>query len=653
MSASINTIPASVTVNIIPGVLSAGGNALDLIELMLTTNTRVPIGEVLSFPNQQAVASFFGGTSFEASEASVYFQGFDNSTAKPGALLFTQYPTGNVGAYLRGGNVSGLTLTQLQALTGVLTVTIDGSPHTSSSINLSSATSFSAAAETITTALGLTGPTQATATGSMGATFTATATGTSLVVTGIAGVIHPGSLASATVTGTGMTAGTFITVQVSGTTGGNGTYTLNQSSTSSGASITCTSTTLDIPGSPATGTIQVGQEVTGVGITAGTFITALGTGTGGAGTYITTTGQEVASESLTFVMPTVTYDSVSGAFVVVSSTTGASSTISYGSGTIAGGLALTQATGAVLSQGAIAGVPSSFMNNVLLFTNDWVSFQTLFDPDNGSGNTQKQLFAAWCNSQNNRFVYLAWDTDITPTESTAATSSLGYILENVLQSSGTVPIYEAGGETANQLAAYLGGAIASVDFTATNGRTNFKFRTQTGLTPSVTNATVAANLDANGYNYLGANATANQKFIFWAQGSVTGPFEWLDSYVNQIWLNNALQLALMECLTQNKALPYNPRGYGIIRAYCQDPINAAVNFGAIVPNVPLSQGQIANVNNAAGMAIDGILSTRGWYLQILAAQAIVRGQRQSPPINLWYMDGGSVNQIKLASTLIQ
>jgi hypothetical protein len=84
-----------------------------------------------------------------------------------------------------------------------------------------------------------------------------------------------------------------------------------------------------------------------------------------------------------------------------------------------------------------------------------------------------------------------------------------------------------------------------------------------------------------------------------------------------------------------------------------DPITAALNFGAIRANVPLSASQIAQVNNAAGTKIDTVLSSRGWYLQILPATAQVRAARGTPPMSLWYMDGGSVQAITLASIVVQ
>lgn len=498
------SIPASAIVNVVPNVISAGGSALNLIGLMLTNSTRTPIGSVLSFPSALSVASYFGSASNEATLASIYFNGFDNSNVKPGALLFSQYNTADVAAYLRGGSLSSMTLTQLQALSGVLSISVNGTVKTSSTINLSSATSFSNAATLIA-----------------------------------AGFTSPGF--------------------------------------------------------------------------------------------------------------TVTFDSVSSAFLFTNTTTGASSTIDYATGTLSAGLLLTSATGAVTSQGAVAVTSqATFMNAIVAQTTNWATFLTTFDPDS-SGNTIKQAFAAWTNAQGNRYVYAAWDTDVTPTASTSATSSLGYLLAQS-SSSGTAVIYS---DASAQKAAFVAGAIASVDFTQTHGRSTMAFKSQSGMAATVTSQTTAANLQANGYNFYGAYATANQGFVFLYPGSISGKFQWIDSYVNQIWMNNALQLALVTLLTQAKSVPYNQAGYTLIRAACMDPINAAVNFGAIRAGVPLSAQQAALVNNAAGTAIDGILATQGWYLQILPATAQVRAARSTPPMTLWYMDGGSVQSISLASVEVQ
>ena len=170
----MGTIPASAFVKIVPGVIGAGGSALDLIALTLDNSTRVPIGEVLSFPSAAAVGAYFGLSSHQYSEAQVYFSGFQGSNALPGAQLWTQYNQNPVSAWLRGGPLA-LTLAQLQALSGSLTVPVDGYNHIITSISLSIYNSFSAAAAGIASAF--TDPTEASFTSSLGAAVTASVGG--------------------------------------------------------------------------------------------------------------------------------------------------------------------------------------------------------------------------------------------------------------------------------------------------------------------------------------------------------------------------------------------------------------------------------------------------------------------------------------------
>jgi hypothetical protein len=127
------------------------------------------------------------------------------------------------------------------------------------------------------------------------ATFTADFADDIMTVSGaVTGTIYPGS----TVTGTGVPADCVIVSQLTGTPGGDGTYLL----TASELALTAVSTTatyglLTIGGSVA-GTFAVNQNVTGSGITAGTYITALGSGTGGAGTYAVNIGQSIGSQAI-------------------------------------------------------------------------------------------------------------------------------------------------------------------------------------------------------------------------------------------------------------------------------------------------------------------------------------------------------------------
>ena len=141
-----------------------------------------------------------------------------------------------------------------------------------------------------------------------GASLTTTAS-----VTGCIGAVVVGSISGTTLTvsgvtrgtlavgdtisGTGVTAGTTITAFGTGS-GGAGTYSVSASQTVSSTSITATGTTMTVT-AVGSGTLIVAQILTGTGITANTRITALGTGTGSTGTYIVNTAQNTGLITIT------------------------------------------------------------------------------------------------------------------------------------------------------------------------------------------------------------------------------------------------------------------------------------------------------------------------------------------------------------------
>jgi hypothetical protein len=132
------------------------------------------------------------------------------------------------------------------------------------------------------------------------AVFTGSISGTTLTVASkSSGTLAVGQ----SVYGVGVTLETVITALGSGS-GGVGTYTVNVSQTVStralnsatvGAVFTATSAgTVLTVSAVASGTIYVGQTVQGAGVAAGTIITALGTGTGGTGTYTLSQANTIA-----------------------------------------------------------------------------------------------------------------------------------------------------------------------------------------------------------------------------------------------------------------------------------------------------------------------------------------------------------------------
>ena len=569
------TIPASQLVSAIPSVLQVGGTGFELIGLLLSNEARVPIGEVKSFADADDVANYFGLASTEADLADKYFNGFTGRTKIPGALLVAQFNEEDAAAFLRSADVSALSLSELQALNGSMTVVVDGYSRTAA-VDLAAATSFSSAAGIIETALN--------GAITQSADFTASITGTTMTVTAV-----------------------------------------------------------------ASGTLGVGQTVLGGTVTAGTYIVSQTSGTtGGTGDYEVSVSQTEGSGSLTS-QPTdvaVTYDSVLGAFTITSGVVGAISTIDFASGTFSSLASFTEALGAVTSQGAAAAVPGTFMDAVVAENRAWATFFTAFDPDS-SGNANKLAFSDWTNDQQNSYAYICWDTDMVPTTQNPASSSLGALIETA-QNSGTCLLWSADAKRA----AFISGTAASIDFSAKNGRTTFAYRKQSGLTAEVTSLSVAANLLANGYNYYGVWGARADDFINFQDGHVSGDFAWLDSYLDQIWLNNLIQVALLNLLTNTKSIAFNTAGNGLIENSLQDSIEDALNFGAFGPG-NISDTQVAQINTAAGINIADTLQAQGYYVQVVTPTDAIRAARGPITVNFWYLDRGSVQKITVNSVAVQ
>ncbi len=492
------TIPANNIVTINPGVISAGGNPLALNGLILSKSLLIPTNTVQSFPSATAVRNFFGPASDEYAASLTYFQGFDGSTIKPGTLHFAPYVDTDRAAWLQSGSFANYSLAQLQAITaGTLIVTVDGVAFTSSSINLSAASSFSNAA---------------------------------------------------------------------------------------------------------------------------TLITAAFTGAG---------------------KPTATWDSINSTFALTSATAGATSVITFATGTISTGLKFTSATGAILSQGDVADTPATAMDNAKSRTQNWATFTTMWEPVIGA----KEAFSDWVQTQNQRWCYVAWDTDAQAIVN-GSTSNFGAVIKG-LQTDGVVVVYNT-----LALAVLELGTVASLDFSATEGDSTIAFRSQAGFTPTVTDEQIANNLLANGYSFYGSYSTSNDTFNCIQNGQMAGKWQWMDVYINQIQLNNALQLALMTLMMSVKSIPYNERGYTQIRTAMTAPINNALNFGSIRRGVELTASQASQVNQQAGVKVDTTIAQQGYYLQIKTPGADVKAVRGSPIINLWYTDGGAVQKINVASIAI-
>lgn len=145
-------------------------------------------------------------------------------------------------------------------------------------------------------------PSTASVTGAI-APSTASVTGSIGGVNGdiltVANVASGTLVVGGTLSGTGVASGTQIVSQLTGTTGGIGTYTVSipeQTVASTTISETYGTLTVSAVGS---GALTVGDVLSGTNVTSGTIITAFGTGQGGTGTYIVSPTQTASSTTIT------------------------------------------------------------------------------------------------------------------------------------------------------------------------------------------------------------------------------------------------------------------------------------------------------------------------------------------------------------------
>ena len=333
------------------------------------------------------------------------------------------------------------------------------------------------------------------------------------------------------------------------------------------------------------------------------------------------------------------YDGVQKRFVVGSSVTGEAA-ITPASGTVADALGLSSGD---IFAGANVQTPAECMNAIVKVTSNWVTF--LAGTTSALTDAQDIDFATWSNSKGVRFLYVLSSSAPDLLEQ-GDTTNIGAQIQALGLSAVAA---EYGGPA---YAAFLMGIAASIDYNRPEGVITTAFRSQEGIAFNVTDETEAVQLEKNGFNYYGDWATANDQFRFHYPGQMFGEYQWVDTYLNAIWMNNALQVALMHGISTTGRAPYNEKGYTRVRAWMQDPTQRALSSGVIDMGIVLSESQKADVNQKAGMDIASQLQMTGYFIQIKDPGPIARKNRQSPIINYWYTYGGAIQKLVVASQAI-
>lgn len=338
---------------------------------------------------------------------------------------------------------------------------------------------------------------------------------------------------------------------------------------------------------------------------------------------------------------TVAFSSLTGAFQINSPSTGSTETITFASGTVAELLNLTETAGAVKTNGSDALSQTANMNAIKAQSQNWVTFTTLYT----ATDAEHLGLAEWASNQGIEYLYVGWTNDARLLVQ-GGTSDIASQIETA-EYGATALVYDN-----INVAAFILGTAASINWNRYQGTITFAFKHIDGLASTVTDETTAALLDEKGVGYVGKFATRNDAFTFFYSSKIFGRYGFIDTFINTVWLKNVMQVSIMNGLTLAGRVPYNERGYTLIRAWLQDPINRAVNNGAIDPGVTLSESQKAQVYNETGKDLTTELWTKGYAILVEDAGAAVRVGRNSPNISVYYTYGGSVHRVEVASTAL-
>lgn len=337
------------------------------------------------------------------------------------------------------------------------------------------------------------------------------------------------------------------------------------------------------------------------------------------------------------------YNSTLDAFVFTTETAGATATISYATGTSANVLKLTQTDGAVLSQGCAAMSVAENMTAIENISRNWTQFTTLWEE---TDQDEVEAYSAFADVDDD-YVYVFWTSDTKTQSALTQASTIPAQIKDKYNC--TLSIFADSYATAAFVLAFP----ATIKWDAVQGMKVIFGKSATGVPAVVTTEAQALALDDIHVSYVGQFATRNSEFSFANRGHLSSDtYGFYDTLIGLIWFKACIQRAIMDGFASVNRVPYNQKGYNIVAAWIQDPINSAKNVGVIDTGMSLSNAQKAQIMQEVGVDISGDLDSTGYYLSVTDPSANVRADRGSPVMNLYFAYAGSVQKCELPVTAV-
>lgn len=339
---------------------------------------------------------------------------------------------------------------------------------------------------------------------------------------------------------------------------------------------------------------------------------------------------------------TMTWNAAMARFQLVSSTTGATSSISFltapGSGTNLAPLLFMQAADSGAHQ--VGGIALETADAaVTIFDRDWgQSWYAVMIPE--AVNSEHLAVAALVEGLDNKHLY-----GVTTQEAgalvAATTSDIAYQLAQ-LGYNRTIVQYSS---TSAQAVASLFGRLLTVDYTANASVITLAYKQQPGIVAEGLNTVQAASLRSKNCN---AFMTFNNQTAIVLHG-VASSGNFIDVVTSTDWLAITLQQQLYNLLyTSTTKVPQTDAGMTLLQTTAEAVCAQGVVNGMLAPGVWNSNG--------FGILKQGDFMPKGFYVHIapIGTQSPVdRAARRSPPIQIAAKLAGAVHEISVAVTVNQ
>ena len=271
------------------------------------------------------------------------------------------------------------------------------------------------------------------------------------------------------------------------------------------------------------------------------------------------------------------YDAITKRFTITATTS-----IGYGSGTVATALGLVEGV-AILGPAGSAKTALETVSESAELSNNFFSFCFLDDLTTA----EIKAVAEWVDAQNVKYMF---SVGVTPANALA-------VQDEVKDYDGVALTLDKYDEFAEFMPMC---AFAAVDYTKPNSTMDVFYKQFAGVTPSVTTNADRFLYDPLRINYYGTTQQAGQAVSFYQDGVLQGSISSMTVYANEAWLKDAFVTNVLNLRMGLDSLPANTTGKALVLSSLMETVNLALSNGVVLAGKELSANQKAYITTITG-----------------------------------------------------